>query len=312
MSKPTIIFMGTPEFGLISLEALWSEGYPIKGVFTQPDKPSGRGQKMTTPPCALFAKEKKLPLFQPASLKDEDVLKQIEELKADFIITAAYGKFLPDRVLKGAQIDTINVHPSLLPKYRGAAPVNWALIRGEKETGVTIMKTIQKMDAGPIYSQQKCLIAENDNAVTLSKKLAQIGAQLLIETISLIHSKKAQPIEQDESKMTLAPALKKEDGKINWNQDSEIIHNLIRGTQPWPSAYTLIDNKILKIYDSSVVPEKTANEPGTIYLLSPQGINVACKDSSICITAVQLEGKKKIQAADFVRGYRLKVGEKFD
>lgn len=189
------------------------------------------------------------------------------------------------------------------------------------------MKTIHKMDAGPIYSQKKCLIEENDNAATLSKKLAQIGAQLLIETILLIHSKKVKPIEQDESKMTLAPALKKEDGKINWNQDAEIIHNLIRGTQPWPSAYTSIDpstplginpehrrrvdNKTLKIYDSSVVPEKTTNEPGTIYLLSPQGINVACKGSSICITAVQLEGKKRMSAADFVRGYRLQEGQKF-
>jgi len=262
MSKPSILFMGTPEFAQVSLSSLWEAGYPISGVFTQPDKPAGRGQRLHASPCALFALEKKLPLFQPKKIKDDQVIGQIAQLKPEFIVVVAYGKLLPQKILDIPHYDSLNVHASLLPKYRGAAPINWALINSEEETGVTVMKMVQKMDAGPIYSTEKLKIDSHDTAGILTKKLAKLGARLLLHTLPLIQEGKIDSQVQEEEEATLAPLLTKEEGK------AQAIYNRIRGLNPWPSAYTFIDKKMLKIYDSEVLSESPKVPPGTIYLVS--------------------------------------------
>lgn len=321
--------MGTPEFARIVLEALWKAGYPIVGIISQPDRPAGRGQKTTSPPCALFARQNNIPLIQPENLKSEEVGKVISELKPDFIVVAAYGIFLPQKIIDAPIIATVNVHASLLPKYRGAAPINRAILEGELETGVSIMRIVPKMDAGPVYIREKCVIEETDTAKTLTNKLASLGAGLLTRTLPLIAEGKMVATGQDESSATYAPALKKEEGQINWDRPAAEIHNLIRGLNPWPGAHTLIDastplsinperamasrrvdKKILKIYDSFVVGDKSGKETGTIYLISPKGIHVACRDRSLCLMSVQLEGRKKMGGAEFARGYRLKEGIK--
>ncbi|MDO8519149.1 MAG: methionyl-tRNA formyltransferase [Deltaproteobacteria bacterium] len=311
MKKPSLIFMGTPQFALVSLQTLVVSGFPVLAVFTQPDKPSGRGQQPTSPSCAIYARGKKIPLFQPASVKSEESVATIKNLKPDFIVTAAYGQFLPLEILKAPKIDAVNLHGSLLPLYRGAAPVQWALLRGEKETGVTLMKMTAKMDAGPIYSQAKIPIEPQDTAETLLQKLAGLGAALLKADLPRVAVGALKAEEQNEAEATTAPLLKKSDGQIRWDKTAEEISNLIRGTTPWPGAQSLIDNKTLKIYHSELLPEKTGFAPGTIYLLSERGIHVACFDSSICLTEVQLEGKKRMPAAEFARGFRLKEGQKF-
>lgn len=303
--------MGTPEFALASLGALWESRYPILAIFTQPDKPAGRGRHLSTPPCAMFAKEKGIPLFQPDDLKEKELASTLRKRMPDFIIVVAYGRFLPQQILEIPKRDALNVHASLLPQYRGAAPINWALINGEERTGISIMRMVKKMDAGPIYADSPCDIEPTDTAETLSKKLAAMGARLLIETLPRILAQEIVPKEQQESNATYAPLLRKEDGKINWNQAASGIHNLIRGLLPWPAAHTLIDNKILKIYDSFVPSEKSGLPPGTIYLISPRGIHVSCGQSSLCLTEVQLEGRRKLPAADFARGFRLENGNSF-
>ncbi|MBI2339895.1 MAG: methionyl-tRNA formyltransferase [Deltaproteobacteria bacterium] len=310
MNKPSILFMGTPEFARVSLVSLIDNGYPIVGVFTQPDKPAGRGRHLHVCPTAELARGKSLPLFQPETLKDEGILKQIESLKPDFIVVSAYGKILPKQVLEAVKIDCVNVHASLLPKYRGAAPIPWVLINGETETGASIMKLILKLDAGPVYRQTKIPIEGSDTAGSLAEKLAPLGARLLLETLPKIQSGQITPTPQDDSKATLAPALKKEDGKIDWRTSASEIANRIRGLNPWPGAYTFIDNKMLKIYHGQVLAEKTDKAPGTVYFLNEKGIHVSCGEGAIVLTEVQLEGKRCLPASEFVRGYRLEVGKR--
>ena len=303
--------MGTPEFARASLLVLHNNGYPILGVFTQPDKPAGRGRHLVSSPCAHLACEKKIPLFQPASLKSEEAQRQIESIKPDFIIVAAYGKILPQRVLDAAKIACINIHASLLPKYRGAAPINGALINGEEETGVAIMKLVQKLDAGPVYCDAKIRIKKEDTAGSLASSLAEVGGRLLIQAIPKIAAGEMTPKPQDDSKATMAPSLKKEDGRIDWREQACVLHNRIRGVNPWPGAYTFVDNKLLKIYHSEVLAESFGEAPGTLCFLNEKGIHVVCGEGSILLTEVQLEGKKRMSAAEFVRGYRLQIGKKF-
>lgn len=311
MKNPSLIFMGTPQFALVSLQTLIVSGFPVLAVFTQPDKPAGRGQQNNSPPCAIYARGKKIPVFQPTSIKNEESVHTIKNLKPDFIVTAAYGQLLPSEILKAPKIDAVNVHASLLPLYRGAAPVQWALLRGEKETGVTLIRMSAKMDAGPIYSQKKIPIEATDTAETLLQKLAGLGAALLKTDLARIADETLKPKDQNEAEATTAPLLKKSDGQISWGKTAMEISNLIRGTTPWPGAHTSIDNKSVKIYHSELLPEKTGFSPGTIYLLSERGIHVACGESSLCLTEIQLEGKKRMPAAEFARGLRLKEGQKF-
>ena len=224
---------------------------------------------------------------------------------------AAYGQWIPSGILQCAAIDSINVHPSLLPKYRGAAPIQWALIHGDAETGVSLMRPVSKMDAGPFFAQTKVPIAQDDNEITLSDRLATIGGELLVTSLPKIASGKIKPVPQDESLVTQAPLLKKEDGRIDWNLPAASLRNLVRGIVEWPKAYTSFDKKRVTLYDTAALPEKPNDTPGTVYLVSPQGIHVTSGDGSLCLKEVQLEGKKRMSGADFARGVRVKTGDQF-
>lgn len=309
--KPTIVFMGTPSFALESLSALYETDYPLLAVFSQPDKPAGRNQELSSPPCADFARAHQISLYQPAKIKNNpEVVKILSELKPDILVVAAYGKILPDEILALPKIASVNVHASLLPRYRGAAPINWALLEGEKETGVCLMKMASGLDAGPVYAEKKIPIEPRETTASLTPKLAKLGAQLLVEKIPELAQGKLNALKQDENLVTLAPPLKKEMGHIQWSQPAATIDRQIRAFNPWPGTYTLIDNKRLKIYDGFVLDEKPSAPAGTVYFLSPQGMSIACGTGALCITEVQLEGKKRMPASEFVKGYRLQVGEK--
>jgi len=300
--------MGSPEIARTVLEALHTADYPISLVMTQPDKPAGRGQHITACACAQYAREKNLSLFQPAKVKDDEVIAKIENLKPDFIVVIAYGKLLPQRVLDAPKIACVNLHASLLPEYRGAAPINWAIIDGKSETGMSLMKITLEMDSGPVYSQLKVPIEEQDNTGALTKKLAQAGAELILRDLPKIAAGSLKATEQDTNQVTYARILEKEDGRIDWNQSAASIHRKIRGLNPWPVAFTSLDNKSLKIYDSRTVTDKVPDAPGTIYLTNQEGIHISTGNGALCITELQLEGKKRLPAREFVNGYRLKVG----
>lgn len=308
--KPSILFMGSPEFARVSLQMLFDSGFPLLGVVAQPDKPAGRGRLVTPCACAHYAREKGIPLFQPPSLKEPELIRQLANLQPDFIVVAAYGKILPQELIKIPRTSCVNVHASLLPAYRGAAPINWCLLNGETVTGVSLMRVVLKLDTGPVYCQEKISIDTLDTAQTLTSKLANLGAAMLTKSLESIAGGDLKPVDQDDTKVTYAPLLKKEDGKIDWQKSARSIHNQVRAFNPWPGAYTFVDNKMLKIYHGSIPQEKTTAPVGTIYFLDKQGIHIACGKGSYCLEEVQLEGKKRLRAYEFVQGYRLEIGKK--
>lgn len=305
MAPPKILFMGTPEFAQNVLEKLLEAGQNIVAVVTQPDKPQGRGQKVFSPPVAACAKKNGLHVLQPEKLSDSAFQKKIKELEPDFIVVAAYGKFIPEKILSCAKIDCLNVHPSLLPEYRGAAPIHRAILDGKKETGVSIMRVTNEMDAGPVFLQKKIPITESDTSLTLSAKLANLGGELMNETIEKILNQKIKPQNQDTKKITYAAKLSRELSKIDWSQNSERIFNQIRGLLPWPAAQTTLNGQTLKIYASSRLHEKSGHKPGQIVHIGKQGLTVATGDFDLLVTELQLEGKKRMNAFDLSHGLRL-------
>jgi len=304
-----IVFMGTPEFAVPSLKRLLEEGYEIPLVITQPDKPAGRGRKVKPPPVKTFALEKGIHVYQPERLKgNEELEERLKELAPDLIVVVAYGKILPSWLLDVPKFGVLNVHASLLPKYRGASPIQSALLNGEEETGVTVMKVSERLDAGDILSQKKIKITESDNAETLSKKLSHEGALLLSETIPLYVSGKVKPVPQNESEATYCFQIRKEMGKIDWEKPAREIFNMVRAFTPWPSAYTFFRGKRVQLL--KVFPVSEAGEPGEVVKAGKELI-VAAGEGALRIDSLKPEGKKSITGEDFVRGYRVKVGEKF-
>ena len=247
-----IIFMGTPEFAVPSLKALIESEDKVIAVVTQPDKPKGRGLEVVPPPTKVLAEKHGISVLQPQKIKTEEFFNELQKFNPDLICVVAYGKLLPKNILDMPPHGCINVHASLLPKYRGAAPINWAIIRGEKVTGITTMKMDVGMDTGDMLLKREVQIDDEDNGETLSEKLSHVGAELLIDTIRLLKKGELQPIPQDHSQATYTPMLEKEHGKIDWEKPAEEIRNLIRGTLPWPGAYTTLDGKLLKIYRAGV------------------------------------------------------------
>ncbi|MBQ5566877.1 MAG: methionyl-tRNA formyltransferase, partial [Oscillospiraceae bacterium] len=245
-----IVFMGTPEFAVASLKRLVEDGHEICGVFTQPDKPKNRGMKLVFPPVKEFALSQGLPVFQPESMKEESAVELLRSLKPELSVVAAYGQILPEEALQVPTLGSINVHASLLPRYRGAAPINWAILNGETETGVTIMYMAKKLDAGDIVTVRRTPIDPNEDAETLFARLAELGAQLLSETIPLIESGAATRTPQDEAQSTYAPMLSRALSPIDWKKPSRVILDQIRGLVPWPVASTVLDGKTLKIYQA--------------------------------------------------------------
>jgi len=298
--------MGTPEFAVPSLRALVDSGDEVVAVVTQPDKPKGRGLEVAPPPTKVLAERHGIPVLQPAKIKTEEFFNELKKFNPDLICVAAYGKILPKNILDLPHYGCINVHASLLPKYRGAAPINWAIIRGEKVTGITTMKMDEGMDTGDMLLKKEIPIEDEDTGETLSEKLSEIGARLLIETIRLLKEGQLNPIPQDHSQANYAPMLKKEDGKIDWQKSAEEIRNLIRGALPWPSAYTNLEGKLLKIYKVRLAGGE--GKPGEVIKSESGILRVATGKGALDILKLQIEGGKKLETQVFLRGRKIKEG----
>jgi methionyl-tRNA formyltransferase len=305
MTKPRILFMGTPAFALPALEQLCAKKYPVIGVVTQPDRPQGRGRKEIAPAVKLLAQKLDLPFYQPPQVKDASFLKTFYELNPEMVVVAAFGQILPKAIIEYPRWKCLNIHPSLLPKYRGAAPLNWAIIRGETKTGITIMLMDEGMDSGDILLQKEMPIATDETCGELHDRLAQEGASLLIETIDLMVAGKASPRPQDTSLVTYAPRLRKETGLIDWSCDAYDIVNLIRGLCPSPAAYTFLDGQMLKIFTAKAKTSAVTEAPGTIGMEIKEGLPVAVSDGYVILQEVQLAGKKRMAIHDFLRGVRI-------
>lgn len=299
-----IIFFGTPEFAVPTLKALISKGEKILLVVTQPDKPKGRGKIVQ--PCEVkkIALQHGLPLAQPEKIRDENFIKMLKELNPEFCIVVAYGKILPKEILQIPEHGCINLHASLLPKYRGAAPIQWALIKGEKVTGVTTMVIDEGLDTGPLLLQKEVSIEDEDNAYTLAQKLSTIGAELVIETIERMRKGEIEPKPQ-EGEPSYAPQLKKEDGKINWNASAIEIVNLIRGAYPWPCAYSFLKGERVKIIKAEAL--SGSELPGLIVKAKNELI-AGTKEGLLKIVLIQPEGKKIMTAKEFISGRKINEG----
>jgi methionyl-tRNA formyltransferase len=302
-----IIFMGSAGFAVPSLDKLVESDYDVIEIVCQPDKPAGRGRKITACPVASFAREHKLPLFQPETLKGHEAFERIEYLAPDLIVVVAYGKLLPVEILEIPQLGCINLHASLLPRYRGAAPINWAIINGEEETGVTTMFMNEGMDEGDILLARSVDIDEFDNAIEVEERLEQLGAHLLIETIKDIIEGGLKGMPQDNSLATYAPILSKKDGLIDWSQGAQAIANRVRGLVPWPVAHTHVEGKLLKIYEAHASDEPCGEAPGTV-IRSDQHLAIATGEGVIYPIEVQIEGKKRMKCEDMLRGCPIKPG----
>ena len=306
MAKPRILFMGTPAFALPSLQQLHEQHYPIIGVVSQPDRPKGRGLKEIAPPVKILAQKLGLPIFQPEKVKDQSFIKLFKTLNPEMVVVVAFGQILPKVIIDYPPMQCLNIHPSLLPKYRGAAPINWPIIRGETKTGVTIMLMDEGMDSGDILTQQETDIGAAETYGKLHDRLASAGATLLIKTIEQVVAGTAQRKLQDASGVTFAPHLKKETGKINWQDNVFNIVNLIRGLSPSPAAYTHLEGQVLKIFSAEANQNKVSEAPGTIGAVSAAGLTVAASDGYVILKDVQLAGKKRMLINDFLRGHHLK------
>lgn len=300
-----IIFMGTPDFALTILQKLYDEKYEIAAVVTQTDKPKGRGYKIQFSPVKNFALEHNLPLLQPKTLKDENLVAQLKSFDADLFIVAAYGKIIPENILQLPKYFSINVHASLLPKYRGAAPIQHAIANGETVSGVTIMKMDKGMDTGDIILQKKCDISADDTYQTLYEKLAVLGSEALLETLNQFDSIEFK--KQDDSLASYAPLITKDFCHIDWNKTSLEIMNLIRALKPNPGAYTLYENKIFKVWQITDYPVYGTEECGKIIAVNNDGIAVKTFDGALLITQLQEQGRKIMLATDYLKGHTIKT-----
>lgn len=298
-----IVFMGTPEFAVPSLDILFSSGYEIVGVVTAPDKPAGRGQHLSQSAVKKYALENDLKLLQPEKLRNENFLTELSSLKADLQVVVAF-RMLPAAVFTLPPLGCINVHASLLPNYKGAAPINWAIINGEKETGVTTFFIEQEIDAGNIIFQDKVKIENEETAGDLHDKLKMVGAQLLLKTVQGIESGIYPKIRQPEGKFPLAPKIFTETCMINWEQSSLNIHNLVRGLSPYPTAFTLLNNQTYKIFNTRLTNINSSSHPaGSVQTDQKNFLRVATSDFFIEISDLQPAGKKRLPVKDFLRGY---------
>jgi methionyl-tRNA formyltransferase len=308
-----VVFMGSPDFAVPSLEALCeAEIANVVGVVTQPDRKKGRGQKVHPTPVKETALEAELEVFQPEDITAQAALEQLKEWSPDLIVVVAYGQILTKEILNLPAEGCINVHASLLPDYRGAAPIHWAIINGDDKTGVTTMYMDEGMDTGDMILKEEVTIKPEDTVGSLHDKLAQSGAEVLIETLEQVRAGTAPPTKQEESKATYARKLDKKDAKIDWEASSVTVWNLIRGTNPWPGAYTYLDGSRLKIWQAEVYSQNEKGAaPGTIVQAdTEEGIIVQTGEGQLLVTNLQPAGKQKMTAADYLLGYDLAVGDK--
>ena len=304
-----ILFMGTPKFAVASLEAVAISDEELIGVVTQPDRPKGRGEQIASSPVKDWAVEKGVPVYQPVKVREMGFLDKLRGLSPDLIVVVAFGQILPKALLEIPQKGCMNLHASLLPRYRGAAPINWAIIRGERETGVTTMLMEEGMDTGPILFQERVPIGPDDTAETLAERLQVVGARLLTRTIAELKAGRLKPDPQDSSRATLAPLLKKEDGLIRWDQPAQTVVNRVRGLTPWPGAYTFCGPQRLRLWKTTALdpPAKPA-APGEILEVQRDGILVATADRMIRIEELQPENKRRMKASEYLAGHPLAPG----
>lgn len=308
-----IIFMGTPEFACLPLLALIKSKHDIIGVVTQPDRRKGRGMKISFPPVKDLALRNNLNIYQPSNINDSEFIDLLREISPDLIAIVAFGQILSKEILELSKYGCINLHPSLLPKYRGAAPIPWAIFAGEEKTGVTTFYLSEEVDSGDIILQKEEGIRKDDTTVTLSKRLAETGANLLIETIDKIEKKEVPRIPQDKEKATSAPRLRKEDGLIDWKKSASQIERLVRAMDPWPGAYTHFAGKLLKIWKAEIANRKShiadrKFRPREVADITKEGMVVACGEGFLLVKEVQPPGKKRMSASSFASGYRIKKG----
>lgn len=306
-----IIFFGTSGFAIGSLKALKASGHELVLVVIQPDAKKGRRLHLTPPPIKEIATGLNIPVYQPQDVSSAESIEKLKALNADLFVIVAFGQLFKKAALAVPKKFAINLHASLLPKYRGAAPINWAIINGEKKTGVSVFRLEEKMDAGDIILDREVDIREEDNAVTLGEKLSEAGAKILVEAIDLIARNKVSFKKQNESKASFAPKLKKADGLIDWNLTAAKLHNMVRGLMPWPGAYTIFDGKTIKILETKVMDSnEKSGKPGEIINIEPElGILVKAGNSCLVIQRLQLEGSRPMQFEEFLRGHPLKQGD---
>ncbi len=305
-----LVFMGTPEFAVSPLQGLLENGYEVAAVFTQPDKPKGRGHQLAFPPVKEIALQHNIPVYQPTGLKDEAIQATLREINPDLIVVVAYGKILPLEILELPRYGCINVHASLLPKYRGAGPIQWAIINGETETGVTTMYMAQGLDTGDMILKKSIPIGANETADELHDRLAVLGREVLLETIPLLVTSKAPRIPQNDAESCYAPMLSKELSALDLTRPAQEIHNRVRGLSSWPAAYLTLNGKKIKVYRSELMPQ-FGGKPGC--LLDSKRFIVGCGDhQAIAFTEVQCEGAKRMDDAAFLRGHALPIGTQFD
>jgi methionyl-tRNA formyltransferase len=312
-----LIFMGTPEFSAPSLRRLIIDGHEVAAVFTQPDKPAGRGRHLHVPPVKSLALEHGIYVHQPPKIKNNDYVRTVfETISPDACIVVAYGKILPQWLLDIPRLGCINVHASLLPKYRGAAPINWAIANGDRETGVTIMQMDAGMDTGPMLAKRAVPIDAAETAPELSSRLSELGADLLSETLPLIYAGDVRPISQDDSDASYAPLLKREDGLIDWHMSANEIANRVRAFQPWPGMFTDFRGGRLIIWLARETPMTnslnmaSSVEAGTVLRIDADGITLQTSAGALLIQEVQTEGKRRVSAREFSNGARLKPGDR--
>ena len=306
-----VLFMGTPDFAVPCLESIIkSEDNFVIGVVTQPDKPKGRGHKLQPTPVKAKAIEYEIPVFQPETLKNKIFEDELKQLNPDIIIVVAYGQLLPEYILNFPKFGCINVHASLLPKYRGAAPIQWSIINGETETGVTTMYMAKALDTGDMIQKAEIQIGDKETAGELHDRLSLIGADLIVETIKKIAKGKAVRVSQDDSLSCYAPMLDKETGHIDWNKNSSDIINLIRGTNPWPGSFTSYKSEIMKIYNAYKGNTNIVGKPGEIIGINNKRIEVCCGDlNSILIDEIQFKGGKRMKVSSYLNGHSIDIGE---
>ncbi len=303
-----IIFMGTPDFAAATLKALIDGPDEVVAVVTQPDRAKGRGKRLTPPPTKVLAEAVGIPVLQPTKIKTEDFRNGLLSYQPDLIVVTAYGRILPTTLLELAPLGCINVHGSLLPKFRGAAPIQWAVIHGEKETGVTIIQMNAGMDTGDMLLSAKIAISPDETAGTLYDKLAVLGSATLLTAIQGLQEGTITPVPQEHSQATVAPMLKKDDGLIDWHKDAAEIERLIRGLDPWPSAFCFLNGKRLRLFRPEIVHQDSDQEPGTVLVADKRGIAIVCGQNTLLIKEIQPEGKKRMAVESFLCGHPLGAG----
>ena len=307
-----IIYMGTPDFAVAPLEAILKAGHEVTAVVTQPDRQKGRGREVQYSPVKECALSYGIPVLQPLKIKEEDAVEELRKYPADIFVVAAFGQLLSEEILNMPRLGCINIHASLLPAYRGAAPIQWCVIKGEEKTGVTIMQMAKGMDTGDILLQKEVVLDEKETGGSLFDRLMETGAELIVEVLPKIEAGELTPVVQKEELATYAGKITKDMGNIDFAKSAVTIERLIRGLNPWPSAFTHYKGKILKIWEADVVSECANAEnpvPGTVIAMDKESFTLATGEGALRIRSLQPEGKKRMSCAEFMRGYEVKVGE---